>query len=517
MKFLGIRNQHDTNITYTDGTKVKYLKLERNLQDKHYSCVNYDKIIAQEFDIIFRKSKEILGVDFRSLDGIALSVVYPEERFKFQPFVHVNELYQELDKRRYVFWDQFKCPVYNLDHHYAHALSCWPMVDVGNTNSIVTDGMGSHKRFFSAFVDGDLKDYIDITECDSFSLLMNVLGNKLGMQGIIIDHAGKLMALKAFHQMNEKFIEEVFEYSKYMKFRNMHSFLELVEALQERKGQNPNDRQSIIDLTYLVHEFASRKFPDYISQFIKDDETFTYTGGTAQNTVLNTVLKKRYKNMIIPPHCPDDGISLGCVEFLRRLYKQPEFETKNFPFWQSDEAPRLPTDSVIDKAAELLAQNKIVGWYQGNGELGPRALGNRSILMNPTIKNGKDIMNSKVKHREEYRPFGASILSENVNDVFDWNEESPYMLYNAECRYPDDYSSIVHVDGSCRIQTVNHNHEYFYRLIDAFKTKTGIPAVLNTSLNINGKPIAGHMKDAKTLYENTEIDALVIGDKILVK
>jgi carbamoyltransferase len=221
--------------------------------------------------------------------------------------------------------------------------------------------------------------------------------------------------------------------------------------------------------------------------------------------------------MIIPPHCPDDGISLGCVEFLRRKYKQPSFEKKNFPFWQSDEDGGVPNDVTIDRAAELLAQGKIVGWYQGNGEIGPRALGNRSILMDPTIKRGKDVINNKVKHREPYRPFGASILLGDVSRVFQWHDESPYMLYNAKCREPKRYSSIVHVDGSCRIQTVNQEHEHFYRLIDSFKRKTGIPTVLNTSLNIDGKPIAAYKQDAKTLFEKTEMDAVIIGNDILTK
>jgi carbamoyltransferase len=224
--------------------------------------------------------------------------------------------------------------------------------------------------------------------------------------------------------------------------------------------------------------------------------------------------------MIIPPHCPDDGISLGCVEFLRQKYQQPHFDRSGFPFWQSDEAPQtIPSKQIIDKTAELLAQGKIVGWYQGHGEIGPRALGNRSILMDPSIKGGKDIINNKVKHREEYRPFGASVLLKSTNDIFECEYDSPFMLYNYKCRDEKRFNSIVHVDGTCRIQTVAPTKEFevYYELITKFQDKTGIPMLLNTSLNVNGKPIAGTIDDAKSLYDTTELDVLVVGNDLIIK
>jgi len=244
------------------------------------------------------------------------------------------------------------------------------------------------------------------------------------------------------------------------------------------------------------------------------------SGGTAQNTVVNTKLKERFPNLIIPPHCPDDGLSLGCIELLRQLNDQPLFDRSNFPYWQSDIAPdELPSQETIDKTAEYLAQGKIVGWYQGHGEIGPRALGNRSILMDPSIKLGKDVINAKVKRREAYRPFGASVLLEDTSELFDCDYDSPYMLYVVKCKKQEEFPAIIHVDNTCRIQTVNQDpqNEVYHNLISTFKKRTGIPMLLNTSLNIDGKPIAGDPSDAHKLFEISDLDVVVVGNTIRLK
>jgi len=154
-----------------------------------------------------------------------------------------------------------------------------------------------------------------------------------------------------------------------------------------------------------------------------------------------------------------------------------------------------------------------VAWYQGNGEIGPRALGNRSILMDPRIPNGKDIMN-KVKNREYYRPFGASILSEYAKEYFDLDFENPYMLYVGVTQ-KENLESITHVDGTCRVQTVKTGH--FRKLLEYFYELTGCPVLMNTSLNVSGKPISGHISDAMHEFNSKNIDVLVVGNEIYRK
>ena len=200
------------------------------------------------------------------------------------------------------------------------------------------------------------------------------------------------------------------------------------------------------------------------------------------------------------------------MEFLRKFFEQPKFKKDNFPFWQSDFAPaNKPSTELIKKTAEDLANGKIVGWYQGHGEIGPRALGNRSILMSPEVKNGKDIINKKVKHREEYRPFAASIIEEDTKNYFDWEGKSEFMKYSV--KFKDKvFAPISHEYNTSRIQTVNNTNEIFYCLLNEFKKITGLPMLLNTSLNDNGKPIAGHPNDAINLLKNSELDKLIVGN-----
>lgn len=517
MKFLGIRDGHDCNITYTDGVRARYIKFERNLQYKHY---NWGHATGDQMPQLLELAQKILNVRFDDLDGICMANDIAHHQLDRD--IARNELWFQVDTKKNPFWAQFNCPVYKIDHHYSHALSCWPLTDVTKVRThFVLDGLGDHSRVSGIFQNQKLIDYVDRTENLGLSVTLEHIGQKYGITGMVLDISGKLMALKSYHQVPDHITAALMDIVRPLRYRHLNQFIEIANEAQKNITPTPDANQSLINLAYFLHVFGEEKLPEYFLTYVPDvNETITYSGGTAQNTVVNSRIKAVYKNLHIPPHCPDDGISLGCVEFLRQQFEQPLFDNSNFPYWQSDDAPTSsPTVSTIDKAAELLAQGKIVGWYQGHGEVGPRALGNRSILMDPSIKGGKDLINAKVKHREPYRPFGASILHEYTNEIFDCDYESPYMLYVIGCRKEEEFASIVHVDKTCRIQTVNQEPQYaLYRdLIEQFRHKTGIPMLLNTSLNVDGKPIAGRPQDALTLLKNSEMDAVVIGNEFYIK
>jgi carbamoyltransferase len=137
--------------------------------------------------------------------------------------------------------------------------------------------------------------------------------------------------------------------------------------------------------------------------------------------------------------------------------------------------------------------------------------------MNPTILNGRILINQKIKKREWFRPFGASILEDHTKKYFNLDYKSEYMLYVANIKDKQKFNSITHVDGTCRIQTVGNNFKTFKRLLDCFYKITGIPMLLNTSMNINGMPIASRSIDALELFSNTELDVLVIGNDLYKK
>ena len=156
-----------------------------------------------------------------------------------------------------------------------------------------------------------------------------------------------------------------------------------------------------------------------------------------------------------------------------------------------------------------------MGYFQGRSEVGPRALCHRSILANPTIKENLDRVN-KIKKREWWRPYGASVLEEKADKYFDINY-SPYMLFNCKVKN-NNLPSITHVDKTCRPQTVNKGqNKYFYDLIHSFYEITGTPILLNTSLNLGGKPICSTIKDAKEVLKTTNLDFLCVGNSIYSK
>jgi carbamoyltransferase len=180
-------------------------------------------------------------------------------------------------------------------------------------------------------------------------------------------------------------------------------------------------------------------------------------------------------------------------------------------------APYERFDDIEDRAADLLAAGKIVGWFQGRMELGPRALGNRSILADPRQEQIKDVLNLRIKHRESFRPFAPSVQEEYLNEYFEDAFESPFMLmvFKVRPEHRPKIPAIKHVDQTGRVQSVSKTtNPKFWNLIEAFRRRTGIPLLLNTSFNEN-EPIVCSPQDALHCFATTQMDALVLGNLLL--
>jgi carbamoyltransferase len=496
MNFLGISfRNHDANLSYSYGNKIKYIKFEREFNQKHFGCVDYYFI-----QYVLDKWKiNILDID---------AVAYVTD-MSFIGLPHYsNDLIEELKPNNW-FFKKFKCPFFKLDHHFTHMLSLWPLTDKSDVE-FVLDGMGDFEKTYSIFKNKKFFKSWDRDDAESMGRMLGSLANSNNVSGHGLDLAGKLMGLKSYGKINYDFCN-LFE----------NNIEEIQKLFSDRKyyAFNNNEEKNALNRLASIHYKCENIILDFFKNHANKNNTITYSGGIAQNSVINGILKKEFPNLIIPPHCPDDGLSLGLIEFLRTYYKQDLFEKTNFPYWQDDIAPTsFPSLETINKTAELLASNKIVGWYQGHGELGPRALGNRSILMNPLIKNGKEILNNRVKKREWFRPFGATILEECVSKYFNFQGKSEYMLFVTEILEKEKFPSITHTDNTCRIQTLNYeNNNFYYLLLNKFFKLTGIPILLNTSLNINGSPICSKPFQALQLFQNTELDALVIGNELYIK
>lgn len=224
--------------------------------------------------------------------------------------------------------------------------------------------------------------------------------------------------------------------------------------------------------------------------FISDN--IVYMGGSALNCVANKILYDHFKKVWIMPNPGDAGSSLGCAAF-----HQKQKLNWTTPYLGHEICRPYPIESLL---SELIKGN-IVGVANGKAEFGPRALGNRSLFCDPRCRNGKIRVN-QIKKRQKFRPFAASIREEDVAKYFDLSKigmsNPKYMQYTVPCFDPKSFPSIVHVDGTSRIQVVSHkDHPEFHKLLTQYQNQTDCPMLLNTSLNIKGQPLVNDAEDAK--------------------
>ncbi len=268
-------------------------------------------------------------------------------------------------------------------------------------------------------------------------------------------------------------------------------------------------------------------------------DNLVLSGGCALNSACNGLLleKTPFKNLFVFAAPGDDGNAIGaalCAYHEDHPGRKPK-ETIQSPYLGTAMSSatlnkiikfgklrdgRDPGRPMCEQVAQALAEGKIVGWVQGRAEFGPRALGNRSILADPRSKDIKDVLNNRVKFREQFRPFAPAILHEHGPAYFENYQESPYMERTLRFR-PDvvhKIPGVVHVDGTGRLQTVKREwNAPFYDLIAAFYRITGVPILLNTSFNVMGKPIIHSAEDALAVFFTSGLDLLVIGDLLLDK
>ena len=266
-------------------------------------------------------------------------------------------------------------------------------------------------------------------------------------------------------------------------------------------------------------------------------KTLCMAGGVALNSVFNGKILPNtdFKDIYIQPASGDAGTALGvCYYIYHQVLNQPRAYVMNDaytgPSYSDDvikadieraglKAVQLDEDALVKRAAELVASGKVLGWFQGRMEWGPRALGNRSIIADPRRDDMKDILNARVKHREKFRPFAPSILLEATGAYFDQSYPDPFMLkvYNVRPEKRAEIPAVTHVDGTGRLQTVEQQHAPLYwSLIRAFGDLTGTPVVLNTSFNEN-EPIVCTPAEAIDCFARTRMDALGIGHYLIEK
>jgi carbamoyltransferase len=259
-------------------------------------------------------------------------------------------------------------------------------------------------------------------------------------------------------------------------------------------------------------------------------------GGVALNSVMNgrIVRESGFDDIYVMPGAGDNGTCIGAAFYVNHVVLgRPRGFCHDDPYIgngysdeelrQTIESCNLPLerhDDIERVAAELLAEGRMLGWFQGKMEFGPRALGNRSILANPCLPDMKEVLNARVKHREPFRPFAPSVTKEAAGDFFETRVEAPFMLKVMMVR-PDlrqKLPAITHVDGSARMQTVRAEiNPRYHKLLTELGQRTGAPVVLNTSFNIMGEPIVESPLQAIRCFYSTGLDELILGNYVLRK
>jgi carbamoyltransferase len=265
-------------------------------------------------------------------------------------------------------------------------------------------------------------------------------------------------------------------------------------------------------------------------------DSLCLAGGVALNAVANGRIRPEtgFEELFVQPATSDAGSAVGAAYYvwnqeqrrprsfvMRHAFTGPEYDNDEVASAIRDaglEASRLDDDALFPAVAERIAAGDVVGWFQGRMELGPRALGHRSIVADPRSNEMKEILNARIKHREPFRPFGASILAEATGEWFEQDYSSPFMVLVYKTR--SDKRALIpavnHVDDSARVQTVERDVDpRYYRLIEEFGRQTGVPILLNTSFNEN-EPIVMTPAEALDTFQKTHMDVLVLGNYLLL-
>jgi len=316
-------------------------------------------------------------------------------------------------------------------------------------------------------------------------------------------------------------------------------FLDLRGKNIRQKGQEiTQDDMNIAFAGQVILEEIMMGLATRIKQLTNSDY-LCLSGGVALNSVTNGKILQSglFKDVYIMPAAGDDGQAIGkllldikskdlpvntqiSTAYLGPQYSQEATLSAISRSGDKIKATNMPEDDLSAEIASRIAKGEVIGWYQGKSEIGPRALGNRSILADPRNPDMRDHINHKVKFREWYRPLAPVIIEELTHEYFDAKHPSPFMLLVANV-LPEQrvvIPAVTHIDGSARLQTVAHKQNpQYYNLIAEFNRQTGIPVLLNTSFNGKGEPIVETPQDAINSFLKMKLDALVLGNYLITK
>lgn len=537
MKILGLNGvyprSHDSSAAIINGSElVAFAEEERFLRVK--KAFDHQPINSQVYCL------EEADLDVNELDVISYgwTGATPLSADELLPEQYTKRLKREL-------------PVSQVEHHEAHAASVFYTSPFSESAILVIDGQGeSESTTIWKANESGVEKLASFPIDQSLGYMYGAISNYCGLGSF---GAGKLMGLAPYGE--PRYVEELAAIYDLIDLppQTGHDsqdayFNRFIEAL-DRKGfsgatysyifdpatakvrQEPNLQKIHKDLAASAQAFLELKVLELANQskILTGSKNLCMAGGVAMNCVTNSLVQNSglFEEVFLQPACEDSGMAIGSALAIAKskiglptVYTGPGFgDAQIAEQIMHYGLPCKQYEDIPTKVAQLLSQNKVIGWFQGALEFGPRALGGRSILANPSSVATRDRINS-IKSREEWRPFGPSILAEYADDLFENAHESRFMLRSFDVKevWHDDLSAVVHVDGSTRPQTVTAaDSEMYRRLLEEFYGLTGIPGVLNTSFNNFDEPIVASPSDAIRTFYTTGLDALAIGSFLLTK
>ena len=476
----------------------------------------------------------------KSMDEIDLVVTDYGFRKQFSNTTrHYRKLEADYIKTRLnIPWEKIK---YIDSHHMAHAASVFYTCPYEEAAVLVVDGFGSNIETNSLYAcDKDGIRLIDKAYGQGIGIVytaitMDVLGFGLGEEGKTMGLApiGKNSNLEKILKLSPTYNGIVTDYSSFI---DRCPGFKIKQTLPKCPNVKEVTNPYYSKIAYELQEETDRCMIHLANYAFKKTgmKNLCIAGGVGLNCVTNVKLLDHtsFENIFIQPAASDVGIPLGLAleGYASNKKKNLKVEFSNaytgIKYDKQDILKILNGNEInyeevtLEKVAQILATGSILGWFCGGSELGPRALGHRSILTDPRPKWMKDWLNERVKHREIFRPFAPSILKEKLGEYFHLKCESPYMLLAPMTKEEkqNEIPAVVHVDGSGRVQTVSSTESpEFYQLIVEFQKITGVPVILNTSYNDNGEPIVERPIDAILCFLRTNIDYLYIEGLLISK
>ncbi|MFD8952829.1 carbamoyltransferase [Streptomyces xanthophaeus] len=432
-----------------------------------------------------------------------------------------------------------------VPHHIAHAASAYYPSGDEQAAVLVVDGIGESATALLGGGNGTkIHQKLELTYPNSIGFVWEKFSSFLGFSSY---DACKVMGLATYGDASRYADEfnsiasagsDLAVRSDLFQFRSEQEFdgLESIFGARRQPAETVETRHA--DLAAALQAWNNQTILG-LAQSVYDihpASTLCYSGGVALNCTTNWMLKEKgpFSNVFIPTAPHDAGTAIGAAlwayyESDKDILLTPSELTPYMgPSYGDDDileafaeagvaAVRSPNIEI--EVAERIADGEVVGWFQGRMELGPRALGNRSLVADPRNPNMRNVLNRKVKHREDFRPFAPSVLEDRAREWFELGRDSEsyrYMLYTCPVR-PEKASQIpavLHIDGTARVQTVSAEENLrYHNMISAFERITGVPMVLNTSFN-DSEPIVCSPRDALATFAGTRIDAVAIGDYI---